>query len=903
MKSRILLFAQIVALAGLYFYCGKFGLSLAFLNASASAIWPPTGLALAVLLLYGYRLWPGVFLGAFLVNITTQGGLATTLGIAAGNTVEALLAAWLVGQFTNGLKTFEQARNLIRFILLAAVLSTSVSATIGVTSLCLGGVAHWNQYGAIWLTWYLGDMVSNLVVAPLLIIWAGKGLGRAHYTGTTNGEQTDPSPRPSSLRPPSSASRLRPTSARQVGAARKGRGSPVGTPGEGTRPTRERVVEAVVLLLFVVLIGVIVFLGQFSFGGNNQPLAYLAILPLLWGAFRFGARGASGSAFIMSCLALWGTLQGLGPFARLDPNESLLFLQAFMGTITVTGLALAAIISEHQRAERRLRVQDAVSSILADTATLKEAAPRVFQALREMGGWDAGSIWNVDRASNVLYCVDVWHAGSLEVTVFETVTKQITIAPGIGLPGRVWATGKPAWIADVTEDANFPRSSAAAAVGLHGAFCFPLKVGDQIVGMIECFSREVREPDEHFLQIWEPIGHQLGQYIERRRAEQAGQRSEALRGAILESALDCIISMDRHGKIIEFNPASEETFGYKRSEALGKLLADLIIPERFRERHHRGMARYLATGEAPVIGKRIEITALRANGAEIPVELSINALEFGGEPIFTANLRDITERKKAEAELDEAQEKLRHHAEDLEKRVTERTAKLQEIIQSLDGFCYSIAHDLRAPLRALGGFSAELSEVYGAVLDEKGREYVSRINTAAARMDHLISDLLRFGRLNTAELPTEALELGDTIQKVLASLETDINAKNATVRVRKPLIAVQANAVMVEQALVNLVGNALKFVEPGTVPQVEIWTKRRQDLVRICVQDNGIGINEQYGNKLFQPFVRLVDGKEYPGTGIGLAIVRKGIERMGGQAGFESQPGKGSCFWVELPAA
>ncbi|MEY2427409.1 MAG: hypothetical protein QOJ40_294 [Verrucomicrobiota bacterium] len=870
MKSRSLLAAQILALAGLYYYCGKFGLSLAFLNESASAIWPPTGLSLAVLLLLGNRLWPGIFLGAFLVNSTTHVGIATTLGIAAGNTLEAVLGAWLVRRFANGLKAFEEARNLIRFILAAAILSTSLSATIGVTSLCIGGSAHWDQYGAIWLTWYLGDMVSNLVVAPSLIIWLGKPVVAASHAGTTKREQTDPSP------------------------LRKGKGSP-------GRPEANQILEAVVLLIFVILIGAIVFLGQFPFGGNNQPLAYLAILPLMWGAFRFGARGAAVSAFVMSGLALCGTLQGLGPFARPDPNQSLLFLQAFMGTITVTGLALASIISERQRVERRLRVHDAISSILADTPTLKEAAPRVFQALYEMGRWEAGAIWNVQRSSNEMYCVEFWHAPSAEVAVFETVTKQIRFAPGIGLPGRVWATGKPAWIADVTKDANFPRSSAAAAVGFHGAFCFPLKVGDQIIGVIECFSREVREPDEHFLQIWGPIGSQLGQYIERRRIEEAGQRSEALRGAILESALDCIISIDRHGNIIEFNPTSEKTFGYKRSDTLGKSLADLIIPMRFRERHRRGMEHYLVTGEGPVIGKRIEIVGLRADGSEFPVELWINALQFGGELVFTANLRDITERQKAVAELNEAQEKLRHHAEELEKRVEERTVNLREIIQSLDGFCYSIAHDLRAPLRALGGFSTELFNDYRAVLDDKGREYVVRIKDAAARMDQLISDLLKFGRLNTAELPTESLELGDTIRNALVSLEPDIKTKHATVVVKKPLLPVRGNAVMVEQAVVNLIGNALKFVPPGTAPHVEIWTEQRERRVRICVRDNGIGINEQYGNKLFQPFVRLVDGKDYPGTGIGLAIVRKGVERMGGEAGFESQPGKGSCFWVELP--
>src|SRR5881296_2695399 len=157
MMSRFRTAMAVPALALVYFLFGKLGLSLAFVNASASAVWPPTGIALAALLLWGRRLWPGVFLGAFLVNITTQGSLLTTLGIATGNTLEAVLAAWLVRRYVHGTKAFERAQDVFKFVALAAVLSTTVSATFGVTTLCLGGLATWNQYGTIWLTWWLGD--------------------------------------------------------------------------------------------------------------------------------------------------------------------------------------------------------------------------------------------------------------------------------------------------------------------------------------------------------------------------------------------------------------------------------------------------------------------------------------------------------------------------------------------------------------------------------------------------------------------------------------------------------------------------------------------------------------------------------------------------------------------------
>jgi len=178
MKSWTAGAAENLALTAVYVGCGKFGLSLAFDNASASVVWPPTGAALAALLVRGYRLWPGVFLGAFLMNITTQGSLGTTFGIAVGNACEAIAGAWLVRQFAAELKAFTRTRTFFRFVVLAGMVSTTISPLVGVTSLCIGGFAPWKQYRAIWLSWWLGDMVSDLIVAPLLLIWCVHGFPR-----------------------------------------------------------------------------------------------------------------------------------------------------------------------------------------------------------------------------------------------------------------------------------------------------------------------------------------------------------------------------------------------------------------------------------------------------------------------------------------------------------------------------------------------------------------------------------------------------------------------------------------------------------------------------------------------------------------------------------------------------
>jgi PAS domain S-box-containing protein len=264
---------------------------------------------------------------------------------------------------------------------------------------------------------------------------------------------------------------------------------------------------------------------------------------------------------------------------------------------------------------------------------------------------------------------------------------------------------------------------------------------------------------------------------------------------------------------------------------------------------------------------------------------------------------DIDDQKQTEEALAEAQEVLRQHADNLERRVEERTAKLQETIRSLDSFCYSIAHDLRAPLRALGGFSNELHDDYASQLDDVGRDYLRRIKEAASRMDQLILDLLELGRLNTVELTTSKVELEPLIQRASVPFEGVIKRLGARLEVHKPLLPVRGSGVIIEQILVNLVGNGLKFVHPSSTPRLEIWTEQRDSMVRVFVRDNGIGMKPEHLRKIFQPFVRLVNGVDYPGTGIGLAIVRKGAERMGGEAGVESEPGKGSCFWVDLPGA
>ena len=297
MDQRVKRIGVVCILAAVYFLAGKLGLSMAFVHPSSTAVWPATGIALAAFLILGYRVWPGIFVGAFLVNITTAGSVLTSLGVATGNTLEGLVGAYLVLRFANGRRAFDRASDTFRFAALVLA-STTIAATIGVTSLSLGGYAAWAQYREIWLTWWLGDAVGAMLVAPLLILWISNFRLRFKW---------------------------------------------------------REYAELLALLVGLVLTAQIVFTGLFLRVPRNFPLEYLCIPFLIWAAIRFGQREAATATAVLSGIAIAGTMRGLGSFAIGSPNDSLLLLQAFMGIVAVMTLALAAMSADRRRIEEQVR--------------------------------------------------------------------------------------------------------------------------------------------------------------------------------------------------------------------------------------------------------------------------------------------------------------------------------------------------------------------------------------------------------------------------------------------------------------------------------------------------------------------------------------------------------------------
>ena len=322
--SPLRLSVMLCSLAAVYVIAGKFGLRLAVFHPSATPVWPPTGISLAAFLLLGYWVWPAIFLGAFAVNVTTAGSVATSLGIATGNTLEGLLGAFLVNQFANGRNVFAHQRDTFTFVLLAALLSTTVSATFGVTTLTLGGYADWERYSEIWITWWLGDAAGALIVTPPLVLWVSD---------------------------------------------------------HAINWSRSRWLEISVSISLLCLVTLVVFQSGQAMTGPNYPLGFLTLSILIWVAVRLGPRETATAVLLCVGIAIWGTLRGSGPFARSSANETLLLLQAFMAVIAVTALALAVGVSERRRAEQALdqlnqtlerRIEDRTSILQATVEQLQE---------------------------------------------------------------------------------------------------------------------------------------------------------------------------------------------------------------------------------------------------------------------------------------------------------------------------------------------------------------------------------------------------------------------------------------------------------------------------------------------------------------------------------------------------
>jgi two-component system sensor kinase FixL len=378
------------------------------------------------------------------------------------------------------------------------------------------------------------------------------------------------------------------------------------------------------------------------------------------------------------------------------------------------------------------------------------------------------------------------------------------------------------------------------------------------------------------------------------RLETALTEAQARKHAILESALDPIITIDQHGVITEFNRAAEQTFGHPRSEVLGTKPSEILFPPNASAEEQGRIDRYLDSGEGSMLGRRMEVTAVRASGETFPAEMAMTISHEQGAAVLTFFVRDISQRKKAE------EEQARYAAE------------LERSNRELEQFAYVASHDLQEPLRKIRTFSDRLEMKCGEVLDETGRECVQRMQDAAGRMQLLIEGLLTLSRVTTRGQDFVPVDLVGIAREVVSDLESQIDRAHGQVEIGS-LPTIQADPLQMRQLLQNLIGNALKFHRVGDPPVVKVHggylrsrAQRRAEPTaaeqcHFIVEDNGIGFDEKYAERIFGIFQRLHPREVYEGTGIGLPICRRIVERHGGTITACSAPGHGTTFEVVLP--
>jgi signal transduction histidine kinase len=536
---------RMAVLAGAYLVVGWLGLQLAHVHASISPMWPATGLALAALLLWGIELWPAIFVGALLVNLTvTQDSTAgirllQALGIACGNTLEAVTGAWLVSRFAHGTRAFLRANDVFRYMFLAGSLGTAISATVGTVTLMSCGLLDQRVFGDAWLTWWMGDMAGAVLVGPFILIWAAN-----------------------------------PTV--QFGI--------------------NRAVEALLLLISLLVVSAINFSNMFQMGEKHYPLAFLFFPLLAWAAVRFEARGAVAFVSVICCLAINGTLHGQGTFVVVGPNGSLLMLQMFICVATLSALVLAAAVAERKTAEGEVH----------------------------------------------------------------------------------------------------------------------------------------------------------------------------------------------------------------------KLIAEL------------------------------------------------------------------------------------------EQRVQDRTAQLEGTNKELEAFCYSVSHDLRAPLRTIRGFSEVLMEQYKPQLDARGQDYLRRTCDAGLQMDRLIEDLLKLSRLSRSDIQRSEIDLSAIAQQIATEL-TRGEPNRAVEFAITPGVIGNGDERLLRVVIDNLFRNAWKFTKKQPNARIELGKQNGEPAVYF-VRDNGVGFDMQYAAKLFGVFQRLHSASEFAGSGVGLAIVQRVINRHGGKVWADAKVNSGATFYFTLPS-
>jgi len=540
--------------------------------------------------------------------------------------------------------------------------------------------------------------------------------------------------------------------------------------------------------------------------------------------------------------------------------------------------------------DRQLRLQYSVTKVLADALSLKDAAPAILQAICIVSRWQFGEMWRIDNRRKLITIEAQWHAPALEIDP-GTLEKPQSLAQGEGIAGRVWVSGRPFWTTDLTENMHSRYHNFTRDTGLRSALGLPIRSQGVLIGTMILFSPTVEKPENEFVELLASLCNQIGDFMKRKEMEDSLRESEKRFRALIENSLDAIMVLNGSGTILYASSSSEKVFGYSHQELVDKSLFSLVL-----RNDHDSVAKVLteAALRPEVAVSSIYRVRLKSNAVRWVESVGSNLLAEPSVRGIVINSRDITERKIAEQKIKKLNATLEH-------RVLERTEQLQTANKELETFSYSISHDLRAPLRAIDGFSRELLLHHSKTLNEEGNKCLAIIRDKTKKMGRMIDDLLAFSRLGREEFEKVAVDVTSLARSTadeLLRLEEYAN----TALVVADLPPALGSPALLNHVFINLLSNALKFSKKDPKPRVVVGFFSGENENTYFINDNGVGFDPAHAPNLFGVFQRLHDEKEFEGTGVGLAIVQRIVHRHGGKIWAESAPGNGATFYFTLPA-